>query len=90
MATWICTTCGTQHAESAREPDACRICADERQYVGAGGQQWTTHERLRRSHQNTVRLEDQGLIGIGVAPDFAIGQRALLVRAAGGTCCGTA
>ncbi|HEX6037656.1 MBL fold metallo-hydrolase [Longimicrobium sp.] len=84
MEHFICTTCGTQFSESGREPDGCPICRDERQYVGPGGQQWTTHARLRRSHRNAVRTEDAGLVGIGMAPDFAIGQRALLVRGAAG------
>ena len=42
MPFFICTTCGTQFAESAQPPAACRICGDERQYVGLGGQHWTT------------------------------------------------
>jgi hypothetical protein len=84
MDFFICTTCGTQFAEFEREPDACPICRDERQYVGLAGQQWTTHARLRRSHRNAVRTEDAGLVGIGMTPDFAIGQRALLVRGAAG------
>lgn len=84
MDFFICTTCGTQFAESGREPEACPICRDERQCVGLAGQQWTTHARLRRSHRNAVRTEDAGLVGIGMMPDFAIGQRALLVRGAAG------
>lgn len=84
MESFICTTCGTQFAESEREPEGCPICRDERQYVGLGGQAWTTHGRLARSHRNAVRTEDAGLVGIGMAPDFAIGQRALLVREAAG------
>lgn len=81
---YICTTCGTQFAESAAEPDACPVCRDERQYVNPGGQAWTTHARLALTHHNAVSAEDAGLVGIGVEPKFAIGQRALLVRAAGG------
>lgn len=84
MESYICTTCGQQFAESEREPEACPICQDERQYVGLTGQGWTTHARLRRSHRNAVRVEGPGLLGIGMAPDFAIGQRALLARGAAG------
>ena len=84
MEHFICTTCGTQHAESAEPPAACAICGDARQYVNPAGQGWTTLDKLRRSHRNAVATEDAGLIGIGVAPDFAIGQRALLVRSPGG------
>lgn len=79
MACFICVTCGTQHAESGRPPDKCPICLDERQYVGWQGQRWTTLDELQQSHENTVRLEEFGLYGVGMEPSFAIGQRALLV-----------
>jgi hypothetical protein len=84
MELYICTACGTQFTETEREPERCPVCNDERQYVGHGGQAWTTHARLRRAHRNAVRREGAGLLGIGMAPDFAIGQRALLVRGAAG------
>lgn len=84
MPNFICTTCGTQYAETAQPPSACTICDDERQYVKVTGQQWTTHEQLRLSNRNSVRFEQPGLIGIGVEPHFAIGQRALLVRTPSG------
>jgi hypothetical protein len=77
---FVCVTCGTQFAESEREPGRCPICEDERQYVGWDGQQWTTLERLRRDHRADVRREEPGLTGIGMSPSFAIGQRALLVE----------
>jgi hypothetical protein len=57
---------------------------DERQYVNPQGQQWTTRERLARTHRNAVRMEGPGVIGIGVEPQVGIGQRALLVRGAEG------
>lgn len=76
---FICTTCGTQFAESEQPPIACKICTDERQYVGWRGQQWTTLAELRESHRHVVRLEEAGLYGIGMEPSFAIGQRALLI-----------
>ena len=44
MPNFICTTCGTQYAEGGQPPAACQ---DERQYVKATGQQWTTLDRLR-------------------------------------------
>lgn len=58
----------------------CAVCEDDRQYIKATGQQWTTHERMRLTNRNSVRFEESGLIGIGIDPQFAIGQRALLVR----------
>jgi glyoxylase-like metal-dependent hydrolase (beta-lactamase superfamily II) len=74
----LCETCGTQYAEAPATPDRCAICEDERQYVGWNGQTWTTHEALAAGHR--LRLEDDdGLLGIGLAPDFAINQRALLL-----------
>lgn len=79
MPHFICVTCGTQFAESDAPPKACAVCEDERQYVGWGGQQWTTLDDLRQSHRGVVRLEEPGLFGIGMEPSFAIGQRALLV-----------
>jgi glyoxylase-like metal-dependent hydrolase (beta-lactamase superfamily II) len=78
----ICVTCGVQFAECERPPDVCPVCTDERQFVGWGGQKWTTLEALRGSHRLVVRDEGDGLLGIGCEPRFAIGQRALLVPAA--------
>jgi hypothetical protein len=78
----ICRTCGVQYADRR---DDCPICLDERQYIGWGGQQWTTLADLRAAgHQGRVEEEGPGVIGIGAAPATAIGQRALLVRAPGG------
>ena len=56
------------------------ICTDDRQFVGWEGQSWTTLEKLRETHKLTFEVEDDGVTGIGIAPHFAIGQRALLVR----------
>jgi hypothetical protein len=79
MPAWICVTCGVQHADSPRPPRRCDICEDERQYVGPDGQQWTTMEALAADHATALREEEPGLIGLGVEPAVAIGQRALLV-----------
>jgi hypothetical protein len=65
-------------------PGACAVCADERQYVPRSGQRWTTLEALARDHRNAFQRVGAGLYGIGTTPDFAIGQRALLVNATGG------
>ena len=80
MTTFICVTCGTQFAASAEPPAGCPICLDERQYLGVDGQQWTTPEELREAHQTRVAEIEPGLVGIGVEPPFAIGQRALHVE----------
>jgi hypothetical protein len=84
MSSFICTACGTQYPDSATPPAQCVICEEERQYVPPRGQTWTTLEALSGSHANSVREYETGLIGIGTQPQFAIGQRALLLRTPGG------
>jgi hypothetical protein len=85
LAVWICATCGNHYPEAPSPPGACVICADERQWVPASGQRWTTMEELRAAgHRGEVRELEPGLLGIGVDPPFAIGQRALLVRTPAG------
>jgi hypothetical protein len=84
MTAFICSTCGSQFAPSESAPPSCPICDDDRQYVPASGQAWTTHEALARSHFNCFRQHGRDLIGIGTMPAFAIGQRALLIRTARG------
>jgi glyoxylase-like metal-dependent hydrolase (beta-lactamase superfamily II) len=76
---FLCATCSTQYPESDEPPAVCAICEDERQYVPEDGQKWTTLEELRATHSAVIREELPGLYGIGCEPDFAIGQRALLL-----------
>jgi hypothetical protein len=80
MTAWICATCGVQYPDTPEPPAGCPICQDERQYVGGDGQRWTTMPRLAAEHRVVLREEEPGLLGVGVEPAFAIGQRALLVR----------
>ncbi len=81
MEYWICTTCGTQFAQSARPPEVCPICSDQRQYIGHGGQQWTTLASMHKDGlHNIFKQQEDGLTGIGTEPTFAIGQRALLLE----------
>ena len=80
MPAWICATCAVQHPDTAEPPAHCPICEDERQYVGWGGQRWTTADELRREHTTELREEEPDLLGVGLTPAFGIGQRALLVR----------
>ncbi len=81
MEYWICTTCGTQFAQSQTPPQECPICLDQRQYVGHEGQKWTNQASLHRDgFRNTIKEHETGLTGIGSTPSFAIGQRALLVQ----------
>ena len=84
MENFICVQCGTQFAESAEPPSRCPICEDERQFVRHTGQEWTTLKRLAANHDNRIEDEAPLLLGIGTEPEFAIGQRALLLRSPGG------
>jgi len=79
MPAFICTACGTQYPPSEASPPQCTICEEERQYVPPSGQSWTTLQSLAARHFNSFRQHEEGLIGIGTQPNFAIGQRALLV-----------
>ena len=49
---WICATCGVEHA---RVDGVCTICADERQWVPADGQRWTTLTELAQSGRQVPR-----------------------------------
>lgn len=86
MPVWICATCGNHAPDGAAPPPGnCPICADERQWLPPSGQRWTTLDELRAAgHRSEVRELEPGLLGIGSAPEVAIGQRALLVRTAAG------
>ncbi|MFH5822699.1 hydrolase [Georgenia sp. AZ-5] len=85
MTVWICRTCAVEHADTAEPPEVCAICADERQWVPAEGQQWTTMAELRTADRKmAVEEVEPGLFGITVAPRVGIGQRALLVRTGAG------
>src|SRR5690625_190248 len=74
---WLCRTCGV---EQAATPAVCPICADERQWVPAEGQLWTTLAELAAegTHTYTVELE-AGLVAIGATPALGIGQMTKLV-----------
>src|SRR4051794_25347888 len=85
MPAFICTACGTQYPPSEAPPGACLICTDERQFVPASGQSWTTLERLRAAYSNKFRRLAPGLTTIETTPAFGIGQRAILARTRGGT-----
>jgi hypothetical protein len=79
MPVFHCVTCGAQYPEAEAPPAACPICEDDRQYVGPDGQQWITVEALAAGHHSRVAELEPGLLGLGVEPSFAIGQRALHV-----------
>jgi hypothetical protein len=80
---WICATCGVEHEHTA---GTCAICADERQWVPAGGQRWTTLAELAAAgHRARVTELEPALLGITVEPRVGIGQRAHLVATATGS-----
>jgi DNA-directed RNA polymerase subunit RPC12/RpoP len=84
MENFICVQCGTQFSKRAEPPLHCPICEDERQFVRHEGQEWTTLKKLKAAHRNRLEEEASQLLGIGTEPEFAIGQRALLVPSPGG------
>ena len=77
---YLCVTCGTQYPESQKPPEHCPICEDERQYVGPDGQEWTTLDRIRSNHKNTIKKEEDHLYSINTEPKVGIGQRAFLIQ----------
>jgi glyoxylase-like metal-dependent hydrolase (beta-lactamase superfamily II) len=84
LSTYVCKACGTQYPTSEQPPEACAICEDPRQYIPHdAGQVWVAWDELLDSHDAEIR-DDHGLLGIGCAPELAIGQRALLVKSAAG------
>jgi glyoxylase-like metal-dependent hydrolase (beta-lactamase superfamily II) len=80
----ICTACGTQFPPANQPPSSCPICTDDRQFLPPSGQGWTTLDAICKKHFNSFRQLEPGLIGIGTVPQFAIGQRALLLRTPAG------
>lgn len=84
MTTYVCKACGTQYPPSEAPPGACPICEDPRQYVPHDeGQVWLDWNEVLDGHEADLR-DDHGILGIGCTPEFAIGQRALLVKSAAG------
>jgi hypothetical protein len=85
MPVWICATCGNQYGDQQSPPRECVICADERQWVPSSGQRWTTAAELAGAgHRGDIRLVEPGLLGVGVNPPVAIGQRGLVIQTPAG------
>ncbi len=89
MANFICYTCGVQYAPRTNAPDLppehCPVCDDDRQYVGADGQKWTTTEDLlAEGRRNLLSDIEPGLTTINTVPPFAIGQQAQLIQTPAG------
>jgi hypothetical protein len=80
---WICATCGVEHAEPV---GTCAICADERQWVPADGQRWTTLAELTAAgHCVRVSEVEPDLLGLTVEPKVGIGQQSHLVTTPAGS-----
>ncbi|WP_210508913.1 hydrolase [Naasia sp. SYSU D00057] len=58
---------------------------DDRQYVPAGGQEWTSLQQLAGERRRTEWAElEPGLFQLTIHPSIGIGHRGLLVRTPGG------
>src|SRR5262249_34337301 len=79
MPEFLCKACGVQYPDSIAPPTNCIICEDERQFVPKAGQQWLTREELAFGRLNAFRKLAPGLFGVSTTPQFAIGQRAILM-----------
>jgi glyoxylase-like metal-dependent hydrolase (beta-lactamase superfamily II) len=84
MTVWICAACGIEHANTARPPIRCAICTDERQYVPATGQAWTSLPAMVGKFVGAFDELEPDLYGLQITPAFAIGQRGLLIRTPAG------
>ncbi|MBE1877946.1 hydrolase [Myceligenerans pegani] len=82
MTFWICSTCGVEHAE---RPAVCAICDDERQWVPADGQHWTTLDELAAAGERIEVFEfEPDLYGLHTVPGVGIGPTPKIVRTPGG------
>jgi glyoxylase-like metal-dependent hydrolase (beta-lactamase superfamily II) len=84
MPNYICVTCGTQFAESPQPPAHCPICEDERQYIGANGQEWTTLDALRADRKMVIEPLEPRLHRLKPEPKIGIGLYAYLVQTPNG------
>jgi hypothetical protein len=83
---WICATCAVETAELESPPAECAICEDERQWVPAEGQQWTTLEQLRTAGTRIeMFLVEPELWGLRAEPGVGIAQQTMVVRTPDGT-----
>src|SRR5262249_45637239 len=66
-------------APNTRRAVSRRDNVNLRRRAAVRGQTWTTLAALMAGHFNSYRQHEPGIIGIGTQPQFAIGQRALVV-----------
>lgn len=85
MPIWTCATCAIEHSDTGQPAAACAICSDDRQFVPASGQRWTTQAELATAGYHGVIAElETNLYSVDVVPELGIGQRGLLLRTSGG------
>lgn len=84
----LCATCGVEAADPP--PAVCPICDDERQFVPADGQAWTTVGELADSGRSIEVAEvEPGLHSVRTQPRTGIGQTCYLATASGSDRAGT-
>jgi len=89
MTVWTCATCAIEHPDTDAPPEVCAICSDERQWVPASGQAWTSRDELEaQGFRITVDELETGLHAVRAGQPshepLGIGQRGLLLRTDGG------
>jgi len=78
---WICATCAVETDDLAQPPPECEVCEDDRQWVPATGQRWTTLDELREAGTRiTVDPVEPDLWGLRADPEVGIGQQTMVVR----------
>ncbi|MGN6751527.1 MAG: hydrolase [Intrasporangium sp.] len=83
---WICATCAVETDDLTDPPAECAICSDERQWVPATGQAWTTLDSLRdKGTRITIEAVEPGLWGLRADPEVGIGQQTMVVVTGEGT-----
>ncbi|WP_347352523.1 hydrolase [Intrasporangium sp.] len=83
---WICATCAVETDDLPEPPAECAICTDERQWVPATGQAWTTLETLRaRGTRVSIQSVEPRLWGLRSDPAVGIGQQTMVVVTDEGT-----
>ena len=78
---WICATCAGETADLPTPPESCAVCEDDRQWVPADGQRWTTVEELRDAGTRIDVFEvEPDVWGLRAEPGVGIGQQTMVVR----------
>jgi len=82
MDVTLCATCAVEHAD---RPTVCAICADDRQWVPAEGQLWTSLAELAAAGTRVKVTElEPDLFGLTARDGVGIGQQSKLVRTPAG------